>query len=517
MYPTFQKEEPSSLTNLPLFIRRPDLSPSDRHKIGSIALFFKKHGLITHLSKRYKISRQFVYDLRNQVKAQNVFEKAPVEGAKLALRRHILRTILCLRLVCISSLCSISQTISLLQIGKCSVSKVSEELKAVGNQLSNTVSYQGSLQVMSDEIFISRNRPILVSVEPHSGCILRIDLVEHSLNKKVWVDHWDGIEANGTKIAHMTNDEGRFMHVALLESRPNLPRQMDTFHTIAKQLGIFRIRYEVLFERAFKDNEKRLTFFYNAVDRNQPKRMEKTFFAALKAEEALDKAIIRLETFEKHYFHILQQLQIFHSDGRLRTFDFAKKQILHATKGLRSMETKALKEILDEIEHKIDALLAFLKRAPQIYHQLKALLPEHLLSPCCLLWQWEKNLAKAKSPRHRKYAKHKIEQYQLIVKGFCEQLDLDVQYIKNLVIFRLDQIIQSSALVEMINSLLRPYLNTSKGQITQQHLNMIMFYLNHRVYPKRCKRGGKSPIEILTGIKVDHNPIDLLVDKLISI
>lgn len=515
MYSKFQKEEPSSLTNLPLFIRRPDLSSRDRHKIGVTALLFKKHGIITQLSRRYKISRQFVYDLRDYVSAQNLFEKVEAYSNKLALRRQLLRVILCLRLVCISTLSGIGETLKILGLGHRSMGYLSEELKMAGNQLDNTISHQGSLQVMSDEIFITRNRPILVTVEWHSGCILRLELIEHSLNKKVWVDHWAGIEANGMKMEHLTNDEGRFMYVALLESRPDLPRQMDTFHTIAKQLGIFRIRYENLFDKAFDNNEKRLTYFFNAVERNQPKRMQKTFVAALNAEQALEQAIIRLETFEKFYFQILQQLQIFRSDGQLRTFQFAKQQILNAVNALRAMQTKTLKKVLDEIEKKIDDLLLFFKRAPQIYHQVKALLPKHLIAPCCLLWQWKKNLAKAKSTKHRKYAAHRIQQYLLIVKGFCQQLDLDFQHIQQLVDFRLDNIIQSSALVEAINALLRPYLDRSKGQITQQHLNLIMFYLNHRTYPKRCKRGGKSPIEILTGKKVNKNPIDLLVDKIL--
>ena len=50
----------------------------------------------------------------------------------------------------------------------------------------------------------------------------------------------------------------------------------------------------------------------------------------------------------------------------------------------------------------------------------------------------------------------------------------------------------------MVNSLIRPYLNSCKGQITQATLNLIMFYHNHRRY-KSGKRQGKAPIELLTG------------------
>jgi len=62
----------------------------------------------------------------------------------------------------------------------------------------------------------------------------------------------------------------------------------------------------------------------------------------------------------------------------------------------------------------------------------------------------------------------------------------------------------------MVNSLLRPYLNSSKGQITQETLNLIMFYHNHRRY-KGGKRQGKAPIELLTGETLQGDWLDLLM------
>ena len=70
--------------------------------------------------------------------------------------------------------------------------------------------------------------------------------------------------------------------------------------------------------------------------------------------------------------------------------------------------------------------------------------------------------------------------------------------LKALVFDKLNTIVRASSLVEMVNSLIRPYLNSGKGQITQETLNLIMFYHNHRRY-KSGKRQGKAPIELLTG------------------
>ena len=70
--------------------------------------------------------------------------------------------------------------------------------------------------------------------------------------------------------------------------------------------------------------------------------------------------------------------------------------------------------------------------------------------------------------------------------------------LKVLVFDKLDSIVRASSLVEMVNALIRPYLNSCKGQITQEALNLIMFYHNHRRY-KSGKRQGKAPLELLTG------------------
>src|SRR2546429_8263001 len=94
---------------------------------------------------------------------------------------------------------------------------------------------------------------------------------------------------------------------------------------------------------------------------------------------------------------------------------------------------------------------------------------------------------------------------------FAEGL-LDDQFVshKALVFEKLDAVVKASSLVEMVNSLLRPYLNSSKGQITQETLNLIMFYHNHRRY-KGGKRQGKAPIELLTGETLQGDWLDLLI------
>ena len=75
----------------------------------------------------------------------------------------------------------------------------------------------------------------------------------------------------------------------------------------------------------------------------------------------------------------------------------------------------------------------------------------------------------------------------------------------------LDKIVQSSAMVECINSIIRPFLNTTKNNIDQNFLNLIMHYHNYRRYVDG-KRKGKTPMELLTGKHQAKDWMDILFD-----
>ena len=66
-------------------------------------------------------------------------------------------------------------------------------------------------------------------------------------------------------------------------------------------------------------------------------------------------------------------------------------------------------------------------------------------------------------------------------------------------------------MVECINSIIRPYLNTGKNNVTQEQLNLLMHYLNHRRYSDGVRK-GKTPMEILTGNDQTKDWIEILFD-----
>ena len=117
-------------------------------------------------------------------------------------------------------------------------------------------------------------------------------------------------------------------------------------------------------------------------------------------------------------------------------------------------------------------------------------------------------MIKAKRADRRKKYADRERKYLEFAEGYLQE---DFEIIKDRVYNELDTIVQSSAMVECINSVIRPYLNTSRGQVNQSTLNLIAFYHNHRRY-RAGKRADKTPMEILTGKKQEKDWTELLFD-----
>jgi len=129
-----------------------------------------------------------------------------------------------------------------------------------------------------------------------------------------------------------------------------------------------------------------------------------------------------------------------------------------------------------------------------LYAQLLAQVPQQVLPALILAWHHH-HLRHPSQGKQTRY--HHFEPQQWL-DGADGLLEHDLEPLQTLVFAQLDSIIRASSLVEMVNGLLRPYLHSCKGHITQAMLNLIMFYHNHHRY-KSGKRQGKAPIELLTG------------------
>ncbi|PXF57369.1 MAG: hypothetical protein C4B58_10270, partial [Deltaproteobacteria bacterium] len=229
-------------------------------------------------------------------------------------------------------------------------------------------------------------------------------------------------------------------------------------------------------------------------------------------EEAVkiaDEAIKLYESFHFLYVTIINELKLFDGNGNLRDRKEAEENIEAGLSLVEELGHTKITKVVNKVRRTMPGLLNYFDVAKTVVGNLSNLpINQEALQALCLAWQWKKGLIKSKKTKGRKYCGMNERDYLEIALAYLQE-DYDV--VKEQVYQELDQIVQSSALVECINSIIRPYLNGSKNHITQETLNLIMFYHNHRRY-KDGKRKGRTPMEILTGKKQKKDWIELLFD-----
>lgn len=502
---------PSAVLRGNKFVRRDDLTSSVRLYIAFMALTAKATGAwgkITELSRMFMISRTFVYILANALHETSsvVFgdnRSQPVVKAQLPYQ-HVIS----LRLEGRCSIEAISTIMKRFGMPNASVGSISQYLKHVGALLPNTLTTgNGEVQLvifLSDEIF-AKNIPILVTVDPISSAILRIELAD-SRKVEDWKRHWECIQKNGYIATYLVTDEGTGLCAAQKKALADIIRQPDTYHAIAHQLGQWVNRLE---QAAFKAIGKE----YNCWDTLDSAKSEAVINARIAAYEEARKdaeaAIELYETFTFLYRTILEELNLFDLNGNLRNRQEAQENIEVGLLLIEELGHANITKAVKKVRRTMPELLNFFDEAKSVLTGLAELpIDPNALKALCLAWQWRRGFVKSKKACARKTCR---ENEQFCIEFATGHLQEDCEIVKEQVYGQLDQIVQSSALVECINSIIRPYLNGSKSHVTQETLSLIMFYHNHRRY-KSGKRAGQTPMEILSGKKQEKDWIDLLFE-----
>jgi translation initiation factor 2 alpha subunit (eIF-2alpha) len=210
---------------------------------------------------------------------------------------------------------------------------------------------------------------------------------------------------------------------------------------------------------------------------------------------------------------LLGCFQLFDSKGQLKNIQKTKDDFDTALQLIQTLNHIQINEQIKSIEACKSDLFYFAEIAKKTVSELAQSVNREELEMFCTAFQAKKNSIKIKGNSIKKASLKRKEGHIL---AFLEEvLGSDYQLIKERIYGKLEQIIQSSAAVECINSILRPYLNTQKNQVNQAFLNLFMFYHNHRRF-KAGKRKAKSPAELFTGKTQKADWLDLLLEKVAS-
>jgi hypothetical protein len=311
----------------------------------------------------------------------------------------------------------------------------------------------------------------------------------------------------------IVKDDGTGMEAAFAQVLPEVAQQTDTFHAVAHRLGEYKHRYERAAYRAIQaeyDTEAKYDKAKSAETRQ--KYYEAYFISKAKA----DAAIALYDHFCFLYHTLLSAFQVFDGQGNLKNrprvmSDF--DAVLDLIPTLNHPQPKKIAVAIQSIRACQPKLFTFLQTAQTVVQTLAKTIDAWVLKPLCRAWQAHKNVLKAKDKRRR--TAQRLAQSAAVSEAqylFHADASNEFQALKTQVDTQLNTIIQSSAAVECINSLLRPYLNTLRNQISQETLNLFMFYHNHHAFDQG-ERKGKSPMQILTG-QEHADWIELLTNKM---
>jgi len=501
---------PSLSKNTEKFLRRTDLTPFIRLYIAFTALMSKTAGIwgtITALSKQFMISRTFVYMLAETLEKTSPIIFGNTSSPTVIEKRLPYSYILSLRLEGRCSIEVISTIMKRFDINLASTGAISQYLTYFGSLLPDTLKANGEIQLvvfLSDEIF-SKSIPLLVTVEPISSAILRIELAD-TRKAEDWKRHWECLEKNGYFAIYLVSDEGKGLCSAQKEALSETFRQPDTYHAIAHQLGQW---VKILKNVAYKAIEEEYERYKKLDSAKSDRVIDKRIDEYEKAKKNADEKIELYENFKFIYISLIEELNVFDSNGKIRDRKEAEANIKTGLDMIEILGNTKFTNAVNKMRRLLPELLNYFDVAQGIVTTFENIPVDHeAIQALCLAWQWKKAMIKAKNADRKRYCVANENFCLEIATGYLQEND-DV--VKEHIYGQLDNIVQSSALVECINSIIRPYLNSSKNHITQETLNLIMFYHNHRRY-NSGKRVGKTPMEILTGKPQKKDWIEILFD-----
>jgi hypothetical protein len=271
----------------------------------------------------------------------------------------------------------------------------------------------------------------------------------------------------------------------------------DHFHELS-DLTKLRVTLEKQAYAAITEEEERLRVLNNAKSEdNRQKCLQKYQNAKTDCNQKI-----------AQYQHVSDILDLLFpclyffdlTTGQHRRECQVKSEVLILMDLLDECELPKLQQQTQSIRNHIDDICVCYQQVEDICLELGNTLPEEILKFVGLAWQHGHQSHQNKGEQKKYHLTERDFWLELATPLLGENAEQQIEQAFEL----FNGMVRTSSLIEMVNSQIRPYLNSCKGQITQEHLNLIMFYHNHHLY-KSGKRKGKAPIELLTGIMLEKD------------
>lgn len=473
------------------FTRRPDLSPHTRIEMVRVAWLYQGvYGKMTEIAHYYQVSRTFLYQL---IFLANLQLEMLFSAEKLLFQkdhRHLDQLLLLLRLEGHCSLLSISSILQALDYHPNSLGYLSQFFQSAGQRLPSTLLMSSKTWVfyLSDEIF-AIHTPILVTIDARSTTILNIELASDR-SAETWRAHFEALEHHQFVSLGLASDRGKGIVAGYQAAYDMALWVADYFHEFQDLFEVCHQLERKAYAAINREYEAARRFANAKSEANLHKRLQHYDTAHRACEQAL-----RLYDDLDLLLDLLRDaLHLCSPHGRLRTQANVRAELTLLFDLIEALDCAAITQTLQPLRQHLDDILVPFKQVEAMAAELCAVVPHEALD--FLVLAWHHDHCSHQSGAKQKRSHQRQQEFWLA----CADGLLDDAFdpLKALVFDKLDSIVRASSLVEMVNALIRPSLNSCKGQITQETLNLMMFYHNHRRY-KSGKRQGKAPLELLTG------------------
>jgi hypothetical protein len=470
------------------FMRRPDIDPVARVDIAAQAfLGLGVYGAITRIAKSYRVSRLFVYKLLWQLLLLYELEVG-APGSPEAVRQEVDRHILLLRFEGHCALERISQILKQLGLPFSSVGYISQRLVAYAQALPQEEWPDTPIVFLLCDEILTLGQPILLTVEPRSLAILKIELVENR-EAETWKQHWDALaEAGLIEQPTVVSDQGPGLvkGCALM----GLTHHPDLFHLL-RPLAMFG-------ERFYRKALAAIAWEYErggmAIGRSEAVINKRSAaYEAAKAEA--EEQIRRYDNFCYLWTALRHALELFDEQGEIIELTVRQAEIEAIMTLMDALACAQLHQALASFASGLEGYWGYYQRAEQVYQACLKRYPREVVQALACGWQLARQATNSKAYGMRKRLAQDAEFYfayaAILLPEASEALQKEMVEV-------LDAEVRSSSLIENVNSTLRPLLETCRGQVAQPLLDLFAYVHNHRRFV-RGKRAGKAPIEILTG------------------
>jgi hypothetical protein len=485
------------------FTRRHDLDPQTRIDIVKHVWINQGiYGQMTRIAQEYHISRTFLYQLSwaAQHHLEELFSDPQhlIEPPDFPIEPWILM----LRLEGNCSIPRLSSIFKHFDYQPSSVGYLSESLQDYGRCVPSTLSmpHQKVVFYLSDEIFAIR-APILVTIDAQSTAILKIELASDR-SAQTWERHFQDLGSHRFHSLGMASDRGVGLKAGYQAACQDGFWVCDQFHEFQDLFNRCHHLERQAYGAIGKEIEAAETFANAKSEANLQKRLEHYE----QTRQACEHAIERYDQLNLLLGMLSEALYLCSNLGRLRTVEGVRSDLTVILNLMEDINDAKLPKLLKSIRAHMDDILVPFRQVERIHTDLLEVMPEEIVDALALAWHHDHLFYQSRGKK-KQYHRRESDYWLNFSEGI---LDDQFDELKAQVFEKLDSIVKASSLVEMVNSLIRPYLNSCKGQITQETLNLIMFYHNHRRY-KSGKRQGKAPIELLTGEALQGDWVDLLI------